>query len=183
MHLIQGTTFGYSAWVPVATGGGGHAPYTPPYTRAPLYGFLFNADVIGTAPLIRVQEVPLGLWNFSAYAIYDDGALAKYALVNLDEWNSTTPYPRPQQAVTLTAPARSVHQKGAVTARVQRLVAPGASADSHITWGGLSWNYTDGRLAQSGRPSAETLAFDAHGQAQLTIASSEAVLVTFECAV
>ncbi|CAK7237087.1 GTP-binding protein gtr2 [Sporothrix bragantina] len=175
MHLIQGTNFGYTAWVPVESNG------RAPYVRPPLFGLLFHADVIGRSPEIQVQEVSLNQWDFSAYAVYNTGKLAKYVVVNLDEWNSTTPYARPQKTVTITAPSSSgIHcQHGGMVAKVQRLTAGGASADSGITWGGLTWNYTDGRLAQEGRPAAETIVFDAQGRADLTIASSEAVLVTF----
>lgn len=146
-----------------------------PYVRPPLYGQIVAADVLGLDPVVQISEV-LGLWNFTAYAVYDSGRLAKFVLVNLDEWNSTTPYPRPSQPVSLSVPEDSGIQKGIV----QRLVGSGAGADEGIIWGGLSWNYTDERLVQSGCPSTETLLFDKQGKANLTVACTEAILITLE---
>ncbi|KAL5090797.1 hypothetical protein Trisim1_004101 [Trichoderma cf. simile WF8] len=168
-NLIQGTTFGYTGWVPVPTGN------MKPYVRAPLYGQIVVADVIGHNPHVQILPIDLGpeLWKFSAYGVYESTKLNKYVLINLDEWNSTTRYPRPNQSVTLKFPS------GVKAAKVQRLVGAGASADSDITWGGLSWNYTHGRLAQSGRPHNEVLHIS-KGMAKLTIPSTEAVVVTLD---
>jgi len=99
MNLIQGTTFGYTAWVPVARDG------RDPYVRPPLYGQIFAADAIGHHPEVQVYPLPSSVENFSTHAIYEAKKLAKYVLVNLDEWNSTTPYPRPKQYVQLDVPA------------------------------------------------------------------------------
>ncbi|KAK2755741.1 hypothetical protein FQN54_005891 [Arachnomyces sp. PD_36] len=169
MNIIQGTTFGYAGWVPVPYAG------RDPHVRAPLYGHILVADTVGHHPSVQVSEVDLGLRNFSAYAIYESEKLAKYVLVNFDEWNATTPYPRPQQEVNLAAPGGNRTQ----TATVKRLFGAGASADSGISWGGQSWNYTDGRLAVTGDEHHEKLSFK-DGQARLMIASTEAVLVTLD---
>ncbi|KAJ9623336.1 GTP-binding protein gtr2 [Knufia peltigerae] len=48
-NLIQGTTFGYVAWVPVPTKG------QEPYVRAPLYGQIFDAEAIGHHPNVRIK--------------------------------------------------------------------------------------------------------------------------------
>ncbi|GAD99181.1 GTP-binding protein GTR2 [Paecilomyces variotii No. 5] len=168
MHLIQGTTFGYTGWVPVPYNG------RDPYVRPPLYGQIVAADVLGHDPFIQIQEVELDLWNFSAYAVYESQKLAKFVIVNLDEWNNTTPYHRPSREVLLNVPLES----GIKSAVVERLVGNGANADEGITWGGVSWNYTDGRLVQGGKHSVNQLSFDRSGQATLTVSSSEAVLVT-----
>ncbi|KAH8817312.1 glycoside hydrolase family 79 protein [Xylogone sp. PMI_703] len=167
MNIIQGTTFGYAGWVPVPT------PGRQPYVRAPLYGHIVVADVLGQHGDVRVKEVQLGMWNFSAYAIYQSNKLAKYVLINFDEWNATTPHPRPQQMVKLEIPTKPRIQ----AAKVERLWGAGASADSGITWAGQSWNYTHGRLGRSGFPQHETLLFR-NGKANLAVASTEAVVVT-----
>ena len=74
--------------------------------------------------------------------------------------------------MTLTMPS------DVVGAKVTRLTAAGASADSGVAWGGLSWNYTStgGRLAQSGQAQYEPLEIS-KGMANLTIPSTEAVVV------
>lgn len=96
--------------------------------------------------------------------------LARYVVVNLDEWNSTTTYPRPSQWVSLGVP------EGVRSAEAKRLTGPGASADTGISWGGLSWNYTDGRLAQSGEEGCDMLRVS-HGRLALELPSTEAVVV------
>lgn len=168
MNFLQGTTFCDTAWVPVSYDG------RDPYVRPPLYGHIVAADILGHSPEVQINEIELGIWNFSAYAVYDRKHLSKYVIVNLDEWNATTPYERPVQKVCLTVPARS----GIKTGIVSRLIGAGASADSGITWGGLSWNYTGGRLSQSGHPAHEALTFDKNGEATLLIPSTEMVVVT-----
>ncbi|PON26957.1 beta-glucuronidase [Trichoderma gamsii] len=167
--MSLGTTFGYTGWVPVPTGN------MQPYVRPPLYGQIVVADIIGHNPKVQILPIHLGpeLWKFSAYGVYESSKLSKYVLINLDEWNSTTQYPRPSQKVSLRIPS------GSRGATVQRLLGPGASADSDISWGGLSWNYTRGRLAQSGRPHFEALPVS-KGEATVTIPSTEAVVVTFD---
>lgn len=163
-NLIQGTTFGYSAWVPVQRGG------RDPYVRAPLYGQVFVADMLGHHPEVQVKEL-LGLpWNMSAYGVYEGGLLAKYVVVNYDEWNNTTPYERPSQEVLLSIPSGVDH------VIIERLTGNGANADEGIEWAGLSWNYTDGRLAESGNYKSESVEV-VGGTAKLNIPSTEAVLV------
>lgn len=146
-----------------------------PYVRPPLYGQIVVADIIGHNPEVQIFPIDLGseLWKFSAYGVYESSKLSKYVLINLDEWNSTTRYPRPSQKVSIRIPS------GVRGATVQRLLGAGASADSDITWGGLSWNYTQGRLAQSGQPHYEALPV-AREEAMLIIPSTEAVVVTFD---
>lgn len=166
-NLIQGTTFGYSGWVPVPQDG------RDPHVRAPLYGQIFAADVLGHHPEVQVYHIPDLPWNMSAYGVYESGSLAKYAIINFDEWNSTTPYTRPVKEVELELP------DCVETVRVERLTADGASSDEDIQWAGLSWNYTDGRLVQSGGKTWEVYE-SIGGTVKLDIQSTEAILVTFE---
>lgn len=172
-NLIQGTTFGYTGWVPVPFEG------RDPYVRSPLYGQIFVADAIGHHPEVQVNTINGLPWNMSAYGIYESGELSRYIVVNYDEWNSTTSYPRPSQDVTLKVPCWVDHVE------VRRLTGSGASADEGIQWAGQSWNYTDGRLVEEGaqRWEVETAKY---GKVDLTLRSTEAVLVSLrrreECA-
>lgn len=120
---------------------------------------------------MQVKEIDLNRWDVSAYAVYEARRLAKYVIVNLDEWNTTTPHARPSQKLALSVP------EGVKRASVTRLTGDGASADEGIAWGGLSWNYTDGRLAQTGREKVETVKVK-DGKVKVELQSSEAVLVT-----
>ncbi|UNI15426.1 hypothetical protein JDV02_001961 [Purpureocillium takamizusanense] len=165
-NLIQGVTFGYTGWVPVPYAG------RDPYVRPPLYGQIVVADAIGRAPTkVQVKEIDLERWDVSAYAVYEARRLAKYVLINLDEWNVTTPHARPSQKLSLSVPDEVRR------ASVTRLTGDGASADEGIAWGGVSWNYTDGRLAQTGREGIETVRVK-DGKVKVELQSSEAVLVT-----
>lgn len=167
MNLIQGTTFGYTGWVPVSRDN------RDPYVRPPLYGQIFAADAIGLHPQVQVYPLSSSTENFSTHAVYESEKLAKYVLINFDEWNSTTPYARPKKSVQLRVPM-DVEQ-----VRVERLTASGASADEGVKWAGVSWNYTDGRLVESGTHEFETVKAK-KGVAHLDVASTEAALVTLE---
>lgn len=120
---------------------------------------------------MRIQEVDLGIWNFSAYGVYESGKLSKYVLLNLNEWNSTTAYPRPAQRITLDIPTHNAD------ATIRRLTGPGASANSGIKWAGLYWGYADGRLVQSGREESEKMKTK-NGRLTLDVESSQCVVVT-----
>ncbi|KAK5163458.1 GTP-binding protein gtr2 [Saxophila tyrrhenica] len=166
-NFIQGTTFGYTQWVPVPLEG------RQPYTRPPLYGYIFAADALGRHPKAQVYPIPTSVWNLSAYGIYQAGKLAKYAVINLDEYNSTASYARPEQRVRLTVPKHVRH------VGIERLTAAGADADEGVQWAGLSWNYTDGRLAQSGKHKVERVQAR-RGVVNLQIPSTQAVLVALD---
>lgn len=166
-NFIQGTTFGYTSYVPVASGG------RDPYVRPPLYAHILAADALGHAADVQVYPLPNSMDELAAHAIYASGKLVKYVLINLDEWNSTTPYPRPSQNIGLAVPST------VKCAKVERLTGSGASADDGIQWAGLSWNYTDGRLAINGEYNANTVAAR-KGTVMLELPSTEAALVTLE---
>ncbi|KAJ5350891.1 hypothetical protein N7541_008618, partial [Penicillium brevicompactum] len=163
-NLIQGTTFGYAGWTPVEYNG------LAPQVRAPLYGQIVAADAIGRHPMVQVKALEFERDDLSAYAIYESGILARYVVVNLDEWNSTSNYPRPSRKLAVKIPR---HLK---SVDVKKLVGPGASADTDISWGGFSWNYTDGRLARSGKREVEVLR-PSNGAVSLELFSTEAAIV------
>ncbi|KAK4232909.1 hypothetical protein C8A03DRAFT_39432, partial [Achaetomium macrosporum] len=94
------------------------------------------------------------LWNVSAYGIYQSGKLAKYVVINFDEWNSTTPHQRPTQEF---------------------------HSDEGIEWAGQSWNYTDGRLLEKGVKKWESYTA-MNGIVSPDLPSIEAVLVTLKSA-
>lgn len=163
--MIQGTNFGYTSWVPIENDG------QKPGVRPPLYGQLVAADVIGRHPNVQVKALDLNQWDLSAYAVYESSALARYVVINLNEWNTTTPYARPTQRFALTVPSH-VH-----AAEVKRLTGPGASSIDNITWGGHSWNYTsNGRLGQFGEHQSEVIR-PRDGYVYLNVLSTEAVVI------
>ncbi|KAJ5703660.1 hypothetical protein N7493_011585 [Penicillium malachiteum] len=164
-NLIQGTNFGYTSWVPVENNG------QSPGVRPPLYGQLVAADAIGRHPKVQVKALDLEEWNLSAYLVYESEILSRYVIINLDEWNTTTPYARPSRRFSLHVP------HGVKSAEIKRLTGPGASSMTDISWGGYSWNYTsDGRLGRSGESRSEW-ARSRGGFVCVDLPSTEAVIV------
>lgn len=163
-NLIQGTTFGYTGWVPVPLEG------RDPYVRSPLYGQIFVADALGHHPDVQIHTVQELPWNMSSYGVYESGELARYIIVNYDEWNTTTPYPRPSQDVSLAVPS------WVDEVQVRRLTGSGTSADEGIQWAGQSWNYTDGRLVEKGAKAWEVFSAK-NGTVDLSLRSTEAIMV------
>lgn len=97
--------------------------------------------------------------------------MAKYVIINLDEWNTTTSYARPSQRFSLDLP------RGVRSAEVKRLTGPGASSVTDISWGGFSWNYTEsGGLRRFGEKKEEVI-HSRGGCIDLEIPSTEAVLI------
>jgi hypothetical protein len=78
MNLYQGTIFGYAAWYPVPT------IQAPPKIQPPYYSLVYIADLLGIGSATQVQSFNLGLDKFSAFAVYEQGILSKYALINVD---------------------------------------------------------------------------------------------------
>lgn len=165
-NLIQGTNFGYAGWVPV------HYNGQAPHVRPPLYGQILAADVIGHHKDVQIAPINLDHWDLSAYAVYQAGILAKYVVINLDVWNTTTHYPRPSRKFELRVRSK-VH-----SAEVKRLFGPGASSTTEISWGGVSWNWTEnGRLGRTGEDKVEVIRTHA-GILSLEVHSTEAIIVS-----
>lgn len=142
-----------------------------PHVRPPLYGQLVAADVIGHHPDVQIQSLDLDRWDISAYAIYESQVLSKYVVINLNEWNITTTYPRPEEHIKLAAP-HNVRQ-----AEITRLKGAGASSVTDISWGGYSWNYTpEGRLGRSGKHVVEKVLSE-DGYISVSLSATEVALV------
>ncbi|KAH7166586.1 hypothetical protein EDB81DRAFT_866294 [Dactylonectria macrodidyma] len=142
IHLHQGVDYSYSSWAPV------HRGATVPATRAPYYGTIAAAATIGRSGKhdIQVTELEMETETESAYAIYQDGSLARIAIINMDEYNATSSSvkSRPTKEYTfslLTRQGTKGSNKYNRKLRVQRLIAAGSDALSGITWDGISYNY------------------------------------------
>ena len=165
IYLHQGTTFGYAAWVPVSVND------TAPHVRAPYYGNLLVADVVGSSPTMQILNVDLGDWSLSAYATFESGLLAKYVVINLDEWNSTTNYSRPEQQISLQVPA------DVTGARIEFLSAAGAEAADGITWAGMSYGFQSLGLGVQTANDTQNVA-SVNGTVNVSVKSTEAIVVT-----
>ena len=144
---------------------------TAPHVRAPYYGNLLVADVVGSSPTMQILNVDLDDWSLSAYASFESGLLAKYVVINLDEWNSTTNYSRPAQQISLQVPA------DVTGARVDFLSAAGAEATDGITWAGMSYGFQSlGLGVQTANDTLNVVAVN--GTVNVSVESTEAIVVT-----
>ena len=159
------TGIAYSAWQPVEYNG------SLPQVRPSYYAQVFVADFIGTSLQMQTYNIDLGVANMSAYAAYDHGMLARVAIVNLDEWNTTTAYLRPLQQIRIRVP------QGVESVLVKYLTAPGANSTDEITWGGVSWSFASNGLGVK-VVNTDQIVEARDGVVQITVRSSEAVMVT-----
>jgi hypothetical protein len=167
-YVQQGTGFAFDSWQPV------YINETAPKVLPPWYGDVFIADVIGTASSVQVLNIDLDNDLLSAYAVYNSQTLTKYVVVNLEEWNTTTPYKRTSQTITLHVP------KSTQSATLSYLTAPGANSTMGISWAGQSWGYaTTGGVEVLGSLNKGTVK-PGSGKVEVALYASEAVLVTLE---
>lgn len=120
---------------------------------------------------MQLSNINLGMWNISAYASYESGRLAKYVVINMDEWNTTTSYTRPVQTVSLSVPS------DVTGAKVEYLTAAGANVDTGVTWRGMSYGFED--LGMGVTVQNDTRVVQAvNGVVNVEVQSTEAVVVT-----
>lgn len=166
MNVQLSTGFDYTSWRPVAYFD------APPAVLPPYYAQVFVADVIGANNDVRVSNIDLGLDFMSAYAVFDDSSkkLAKIALVDLQEWNTTTAHPRPSTQVQLSTSVSGRWQ-------VERLTAPGADSIENIRWVGTSWTYKSNGIPVQVSKATEYV-LSKGGSLNVQIRASEALLLT-----
>ena len=170
-YVQQGTGFAFDSWQPIYIN-----ETVAPRVLPSWYGDIFIADVVGTASDVQVANIDLGRDTLTAYSVYVSGVLARYVLVNLEEWNSSTTYPRPRETISLSVPTY------VTIAELSYLNAPGAESMTSITWAGQSWNYSAQAVSQvevTG-PSKSTMLNVQNGTVELTLHASEAALVTLQ---
>ncbi|KAI0812919.1 hypothetical protein GGR55DRAFT_677245 [Xylaria sp. FL0064] len=122
-------------WRPVKTSLGG------PRVTAHFYSQPFVADFIGKSGKTRVVELGIGTSQnglYAGYAAYDDGKLARVALLNLELWDSQrSSGDRPQAKFSMsglwgTGSNITVHHLNADN---------GALAQQNVTYAGLEWTW------------------------------------------
>ena len=137
MYFHQGVNYIYAGWQP------SHVGTTQPSTKPPYYGHVAAATALGNSGEhdVQVAELPLESETDSAYAIYEDGHLARIAVLNMREYNHTSALERPNRKYSFTLDERGHTGGRPKRAAVQRLLADGANSISGISWDGLSFNY------------------------------------------
>jgi hypothetical protein len=145
LNFHMGRDYRYAAWQPVET------DKTTIGTKAPYYGNLATAAVLGTLGNDEVQVVGLEYdedgGTESAYGIYHGGDLAKVVVLNMAEYNFTKSGNAMDEE--LNTKKRGSHNFSIKvpesfndrSATVRRLEAPGADSITGITWDGYTFNY------------------------------------------
>lgn len=168
-HFHQSVGAAYSAWLPVQSGS--DAPQTfPPY-----YGKLAAATFLADSANIQVKIISLGGDPDvdSGYGAYVGDQLERIALLNLREYNSNSTTPRGEQEYTVSVRPFQVWV-------VQRLTASSAFDVTGVTYNGYAYEYaTLGKPARvRGTSTDELVIADGHGNLHVTVAESEAVVIT-----
>jgi hypothetical protein len=139
-HMHMGTNYRYASWQPIQTN------KTAIGTKPPYYGNIVVAAMMGNLVLnsVQIANIPLDDEREAAYAAYEDGKLARIAIVNMRQYNYTmngtssvlNPVARPEHEYTFNVPDYCSN-----SVSVQRLYANGSDAISGITWDGTSYNW------------------------------------------
>ena len=141
VHMQQGTGFLYNSWQPVAV----PAKNIDINTSPPYYGNVAVAAMLGdlTKAVPQIVNIPLPAMGdyASAYAAYVNGSsLARVAVVDLREYNTTSGTARPSSNYTFVLPSSLSISDGSKVA-IQRLMAAGSDVRTGITWDGWSYAY------------------------------------------
>lgn len=138
-HMHQGTNYRYASWQPVQT------VNETLGTKAPYYGNIMVAAFLGnltSTSNVSIADLELGSIYQNAYAAYVNGRLQRIAIVQMNEYNTTTGtsagQPRPSETFSFQLPSSVTGLKGV---GVQRLMANGSDAITGITFDGVSYNY------------------------------------------
>ena len=170
MHMHQGTSYRYGAWMPIEKDGAG------PSTNPPYYGHVMVSKFIGGSGKTRINNINLHSDYYSAYAAYDGGKLTRVLLLNLHEWNPSTGSDRPKTTFTLRTP-RGFKFKYAT---VELMTAPGAASTTNITVAGISYDYGRGRgkPVRIG-PAIHSVLHPQDGGVTVDVEASQGIMVTF----
>jgi hypothetical protein len=179
IHLHQGTSYRYAAWLPIVVNG------TGPLVKPPYYGHIFVAKFLGASNTTQINNVDLGSDYYSAYAAYEDGNLSRLAILNLQTWD-----PPNNTAINSIIGAAADRPKttfnmgtlqGYKSATVELMTAPGATYDTNITVAGMSYDYNlgEGRGVRVGKGDVTTLQPGKDGLFSIDVGASQAVVVTF----
>ncbi|KAH8812756.1 glycoside hydrolase family 79 protein [Xylogone sp. PMI_703] len=170
MHLHQGTSYRYAAWLPIVVNG------TGPTVKPPYYGHIFISKFIGSSRNTRINNIDLNSDYYSAYAAYENGKLDRIAILNFHAWDpSDSTSVRPQVKFDLGS------IKGYSYATVELMTAPGATADTNITVAGISYDYekAQGRPVKVGSDIAEIIKPQNGHRFTVNVGHSQAVIVNF----
>jgi hypothetical protein len=165
IHFHQGTGYRYASWLPIYYKGVG------PTVKPPYYGNVFVAKFLGSSGT-QVNNIDLSSKFSSAYAAYEHRRLARLAIIDFHEYNPGNSSTRPSSTF-------EVASNSFQSATLEFLTAPGATFNTSITIGDVSYDYdlAKGRGVKVGNTTKEVKPVD--GVFKIPLSYSEAVIVTF----
>lgn len=165
IHFHQSIGSPYAAW----------SPSNPMQTKPPYYGKLAASTFLGDSSKVQVQPIAVcGSVDVNAgYGAYEGGELKRMAVLNLKEYDAGSSTTRGQRKQKLKVQAGS-------SWTVMRLTAPGARSQADITFNGFAYEAASlGKPVRvAGRASGEVVKADGKGNLFVTVADSEAVVLT-----
>jgi hypothetical protein len=171
VHIQSGYGFNFSLWQPDDFAGSPAAVY------ANYYAHVFVASLIGRSGSMQAVELAGGDDTHVSYAAYDNGTLARVALVNMDFFDGTTSDASSRTSTNFTVAV----PQGVRTYTVHTLTAPeGAMAidTSNIFFAGQTYTLDQDGMAQL-NSSVSTISNGTvqNGQVTVSVAASEAVIL------
>jgi len=141
-----------------------------PHVQPPYYAAIIAAETIGTSA--RAIELNINASTVAGYGFYTNvtGELTKALFINSQAYLTTTTTPRTSVHIDFTLTGSGATKTGFT---VKRLNISHADDDHGLTWGGQSYETTDGKV--SGTLVTEHSSIDAG----IDIQETEVVLVTF----
>ncbi|KAG1882087.1 glycoside hydrolase family 79 protein [Suillus subluteus] len=162
-NLIQPTTLNNS----ILDG----SPITPlaPHVQPAYYAAIIAAEAIGSSETTQAVEIPIDEDNVSGYAFYEHGILSKAVFINLDAYLSDADVRNSTHIdFSFTGPGITPDSMSVKTLEIGY-----ASDSANLTWGGQTYETSDGRV--SGSLTVDVLPVCSGVDLQET----EAILITF----
>ncbi|KAH8926626.1 glycoside hydrolase family 79 protein [Atractiella rhizophila] len=154
-HFANGSP--YSFWQP-----------SGPNTLPSYYGALAAARLLGDSSKVSVVEIPQSVSTDVMYAAYENGKLARLAIINNKYYTSGT-----RGSKTYTVP---VDGAGTLNLKSEILMGEAADTKNAVSFGGVQYRFADQGLPSSGGPAVQT--WTASGQIQVSVQDSTAVVIT-----
>ncbi|KAF9065061.1 glycoside hydrolase family 79 protein [Rhodocollybia butyracea] len=143
----------------------------PPHVQPAYYAAIITAEAIGNSGTTSVIELTLNSSTLSGYALYNSGKLSKALFINSQGFFTTTTTSRPSVHLDLGFTSTA----GAPTKiTVKSLDIAHADDKSGLTWGGQTYETSDGKVSGSVSVEQGTV------QGGVDILATQVVLVTFE---
>ncbi|KDR73347.1 hypothetical protein GALMADRAFT_72693 [Galerina marginata CBS 339.88] len=115
----------------------------PPHIQPQYYGAIVAAEAIGHSGATRAVELSINDTFTSGYAFYDGDKLARAVLINSQAFLTNATTARTSTPITLNF----TDSNAPTNMTVKRLFIPHADSTSGLTWGGQTYETTNGKVS------------------------------------